>query len=275
MSSFRDENRASRYRFAMRPKWIASHVLILLLVVVMVNLGFWQLRRLDDKRTRNAAIEANQSLPTVALGELVQPGDGYDAGSRLAFRTVTVTGRYETGDEVMVRARSQNGQQGVWILTPLRRDDGTAVIVNRGFLPTQGVPDATPSEAAAPAGIVTVTGNVHATQTRGSFGAIDPPDGRLHDLARADIERIAHQVDYPVAPVWVELASSDPAGGAFPEPVPLPVLDEGPHLSYAVQWFIFSTIAIVGYPMILRRSARQEAQRANAPDPTGVEPAQV
>jgi cytochrome oxidase assembly protein ShyY1 len=55
----------------------------------------------------------------------------------------------------------------------------------------------------------------------------------------------------------LQLAEQQPdlAGDAL-TPVPLPPLDDGPHLSYAIQWFIFSTIALVGYPLILRRHAR-------------------
>jgi surfeit locus 1 family protein len=77
-------------------------------------------------------------------------------------------------------------------------------------------------------------------------------------MARADVARIAQQTGYPLLPAYLQLRSSDPAqGGAYPEPLPEPTLDEGPHLGYAVQWFLFSAIAMVGYPLILRRRARK------------------
>jgi len=53
----------SRYRFALRPRWILSHLLVLLLVIVMVNLGLWQLRRLHERTTYNASVRANESQP--------------------------------------------------------------------------------------------------------------------------------------------------------------------------------------------------------------------
>jgi cytochrome oxidase assembly protein ShyY1 len=248
----------SSYRFALRPKWILSHVLIVLLVVVMVNLGFWQLRRLHEKQAANRAVTSNTALPETSVDALLQPGDDFAAGRADAFRRVTATGTYDLANEVVVRARTLNEHPGVWVLTPLRLADGSAVLVNRGFLPTAGTPDAVPATAEPPTGTVTVTGLLQGTETRGTFGATDPSDGHLFDMARADVARVAHQTGYPLYPAYLQLKTSDPAqSGDFPTALPDPVLDEGPHLSYAIQWFLFSTIAVVGYPLILRRRARK------------------
>lgn len=245
-----------RYRFALRPKWILSHLLVLILVVVMISLGFWQLRRLDEKQAYNASVRANESAAVAPIDSLLHPNDPSRRGAEVAFRRVTVTGAYDTANEVIVRARSLNERPGVWIATPLRLASGDAVLVVRGFLPTQGTPDAVPADAEPPTGQVTVEGLVQETQTRGTFGPTDP-DGRLTNMARVDVARLQKQVPYTLYPVYVQLRSSQPAqAGAEPEVLPEPVLNDGPHLSYAVQWFIFSTIAIAGYPMILRRSAR-------------------
>jgi cytochrome oxidase assembly protein ShyY1 len=247
----------SRYRFALRPRWILSHVLIVLLVVVMVNLGFWQLRRLHEKQAANRAVRANTALPESPVDALLHAGDDFHAGSTDAFRRVTATGTYDLANEAIVRARTLNGQPGVWVLTPLRLPDGSALIVNRGFLPSAGTPDAVPAPAEPPGGAVTVHGLLQATETRGTFGATDPPDGHLFDLARADVARLGQQTGYPLYPAYLQLQTSEPAqqGGEGPTPLPEPTLDEGPHLSYAVQWFLFSCIAVIGYPLILRRRA--------------------
>ena len=247
----------ARYRFALRPKWILSHVLVLLLIVVMINLGFWQLRRLDEKKTHNAAVRRNEAVAVAPIETILQPSDPTSRGSELAFRRVTATGTYDTSNEVIVRARSSNSRPGVWVATPLRLPTGDGVIVVRGFLPTQGTPDAVPSGAEPPSGPVSVEGLVQETQTKGLFGPTDPGGVRLSDIARVDVERLQQQVPYHLYPVWLQLTSSSPAQvGGEPEVLPPPTLDEGPHFSYAIQWFIFSTIAAVGYPLILRRSAR-------------------
>jgi cytochrome oxidase assembly protein ShyY1 len=253
----------ARYRFALRPKWILSHVLILLLIVVMVNLGFWQLRRLHERQASNDRVRSNERPEPVPIDTLLKVTDPTSSGGALAFRRVTMTGTYDTSQEVIIRARSQDERPGVWVASPLRLADGSAVVIVRGFLPSQGTLEKVPTDAEPPSGNVTVTGIVQETQTKGVFGATDPADGHLGNLARVDVERIAQQVPYPVFPVYVQLQQSDPAqAGPNPEVLPEPVLDDGPHLSYAVQWFIFSTIAVVGYPMILRRSARQKEREA-------------
>jgi cytochrome oxidase assembly protein ShyY1 len=262
-----------RYRFVLRPKWLLSHVLVLILVVVMINLGFWQLRRLDERKTYNRSVRAHESLPVVPIGSLLRPDDPSSRGADLSFRRVTITGDYDTTDEVIIRARSLNERPGVWVATPLRLSSGDAVVVVRGFLPTQGTPDAVPADAEPPTGQITVEGLVQETQTRGTFGPTDPAEGRLSNMARVDVARMQKQTPYALYPVWVQLKSSQPAqAGPEPEVLPEPVLDEGPHLSYAVQWFIFSTIATVGYPLILRRSARNRGLIAVDPRAEPSEP---
>ena len=249
----------SRYRFALRPRWILSHILILVLIITMINLGFWQLRRLHEKKTYNASVRANESQPVQPVDAVLHPGDPVSEGHQLNFRRVTATGTYDTGNEIIVRARSLNSAPGVWVLTPLKLADGSGVIVLRGFLPSQGTLQRVPDDAEPPSGPVTITGLVQETQTKGLFESSDAADGRLTTMARADIARIAKQMPYPIAPAFVQLQTQDPGQpGPQPRVIPEVALDEGPHLSYAIQWFIFTTIAIVGYPLILRRKARDK-----------------
>jgi cytochrome oxidase assembly protein ShyY1 len=243
-----------------------SHLLVLALVTAMVSAGLWQLSRLQDKRDRNDRVAARTALPPVDVGGLADPG-AYDRVGDLEFRRVTAAGRYLPDDEVLVRSRSREGAPGSWVLTPLLLADGTAVVVNRGWIPNPGELHAVPAASAAPIGPVEVAGLVRLTETRGRFGPQDPADGRLTDLARADVARLDQQVDADLLPFVVQLLEQTPwpDRSGQPEPVPAPALDEGPHLSYAVQWFIFTTVAVVGYPLILRRRAR-DLEREGYPD---------
>lgn len=255
----------SRYRFALRPRWILSHVFVLALVAAMVSAGFWQLSRLQEKRDRNDRVTARTAVAPVDVAGLAEPG-AFDTVRDLEFRRVTASGRYLPAEEVLVRSRSLEGAPGSWVLTPLLLDDGTAVVVNRGWIPNPGELHEVPAASAAPTGPVEVAGLVRLAETRGRFGPQDPPEGRLTDLARADVARLDRQVDADLLPFWVQLLDQTPAPEASgqPQPVPAPALDEGPHLSYAVQWFIFTTVAVVGYPLILRRRARELAVEGEA-----------
>jgi cytochrome oxidase assembly protein ShyY1 len=249
------------WRFALTPKWIIRHVLVLALVVSMIMLAFWQLRRLDEKKDYKALVEARQEQPVANVSAVV-PADadiGGDAVSDVLYRRVRATGTYVADDTVVVENRTYNSAPGGWVLTPMRLADGTAVVVNRGFIgyDRDGEIVAPPP----PSGTVTIEGLVFPSQHRGSFGAVDPDQGHLDVLARVDLRRYAVQVDYELLPAYVQAVTSDPAeppaDPGRPELVALgpPVLDEGPHFSYAVQWFIFTTIAAGGYGILLRKVA--------------------
>ncbi|MEO6989610.1 MAG: SURF1 family protein, partial [Aquihabitans sp.] len=154
-----------------------------------------------------------------------------------------------------------------WVLTPLLMADGDAVVVNRGWFSNSGQYEAVPESFAAPTGPVSVTGLVRQTETRGSFGPTDPEGQTVTNLARVDIGRLDQQVPEDLLPLYIQLEQQDPAvTQTDPVPVPVPLPDEGPHLSYAVQWFIFSTVALIGYPMILVRRARDKGHAAKAVD---------
>jgi surfeit locus 1 family protein len=245
----------ARLRFLISPRWVLSHLLVILLVVVMINLGFWQLRRLDEKRDRNALVEARMDQPEVPLGDLLDAGDGGSAVDGVRYRKVRAIGTYDEGATIQVRNRSQDGAPGAWLVTPIAVEGGERVGVIRGFVGFR--PDGSFEPAEAPSGRVTVTGL-----------AMDPD--RLGGTAGHDLRPLL--AEDGVLPALLMADASDPpepngSDGADPEqatlePVPKPELDEGPHLGYAVQWFIFSTIAAVGYPIVLRRVVIRRGKEA-------------
>jgi surfeit locus 1 family protein len=258
------------YRFLWRPWWIVSHIFVLALVVLFVNLGFWQLRRLDERRTYNALVESRQDLAPASLTELVPdgPAASADAVDEVTFRSVSVTGTYAPEDEVLIRNRTYDGVPGFWMVTPLVLDDGSAVAVNRGWVPFANTsPDGPWPDYAPPAGRVTVDGMVRESQARSTGlvgGPVDAEEGRLSTLSRLDVARLDQQVDDDLYPLAVDLRSQQPAqSGDLPLPVPAPELDEGPHLNYAGQWFIFATLTAIVYPLLLRRVARNKAAESD------------
>jgi surfeit locus 1 family protein len=252
------------YRFLLKPRWILSHVLVLALVIVLVNLGFWQLHRLDQKRDFNALVESRTDLPAEPVDDVLPASAGFADADAVVYRTVTAEGTYVPDEEVIVRSRTYQSESGAWLLTPLRLDDGTAVLVNRGWVPVQAGIERKP-EWAPPPGTVRVEGLLVATQVRGRFGAVDPEGERLETVARADVARLQQQVDEDLIPAVLQLDTQEPGQpGDFPVAIGPPELSEGPHLNYAGQWFIFATIAAVGYPLMLRRIAHSRAKEAAA-----------
>ena len=233
------------YRFLLKPRWIAFHVLVLALMVTMVNLGFWQLRRLDERKAANREVSSRTAAAVVPIDNL--PADPHAA----QWRRVTVAGVWDPAGQVLIRNRSLDGQPGLHVVTPLTDSAGHAVLVNRGFIPLADEAQP-PSPAAGP---VTVVGRVRVTQERGSLGPRDPATGTLTTLNRVDVARIQQQSAVTLAPFYLELVTENPAPANAPVPLPLPGLDEGPHLSYAIQWFIFTACAAAGWVLVVRKSA--------------------
>lgn len=203
-----------------------------------VRLGVWQLDRLRQRRERNAVLLAARALPPVALAGAVSLDSVRD-------RRVYARGRYDYGQERFWRPRSYEGVPGVDLVTPLRLPDGSAVLVDRGWVPS---PDAYHVDQAAyregdSAAVLGVA--MQAPRTRGD---VDP--AALRD-----------SVPYAVLPfVLQELPPSTALERSLPPGLarwPMPELSDGPHLSYAIQWFSFALISVVGSLALVRqRSGR-------------------
>jgi len=248
------------YRFLLRPRWVVLHVLVLVAVVVMVNLGLWQLRRLDERRDRNALIEARADSPPVSVTAVLSALDDRTEAEASEWTSVEATGTYDTDAEVLVRNRSYQGIPGYHVLTPLRLSSGTALVVNRGWVPLAAEVQRRPDVPPPPPGEVHVVGRLRPSQERGRFGPQDPGEGHLDVLSRADLGRLGQQVPYDLLPAYVELVAQQPAPADGPLLIPEPDLDEGPHLSYAVQWFLFSAFAVAGWVILVRREVTKEGK---------------
>ncbi len=232
----------STYRFLVTPKWIAFHLLVVVAVVTMINLALWQLRRLDERQQFNAQVRANSGQPVVAFDEiradLANP-------STIEWRQVRVTGTYVPDHQFLVVNRSQNGDTGRNVVDALQLDDGSLLVVNRGFVPTA---DAVPPP---PQGSVEVTGRLRVSEQRKTGQPADEAVEDLTEIRRIDIEVLSQQFDATVQPMYVEAQTPD---ADSLQPIVDPVLDEGPHLSYAIQWFVFSACVIAGWVLAVRRS---------------------
>ncbi len=176
---------------------------------------------------------------------------------------MTATGTYLADEEVAHRNRDLDGQGGFDWLTPLRLDDGQAILVRRGFVPPTQMAGTDPTVAPPPSGEVTVTGWLELSRPQPSgFGAgfapSDPDSGQLDTVFHSDVARIGQQTSADLLPMVLHLAEQDPAQDQpLPVPQPLPEPDLSQNLSYAVQWFVFTAIAIIGYAIVLWRKRHE------------------
>jgi cytochrome oxidase assembly protein ShyY1 len=256
----------ARYRWALRPGWILSHLFVLACVVAFVCLGMWQFNRLMGRREANDIIRSRQAMAVVPVDEVMGAGSSPDEVADAVFRQVTISGTYAVDDQVLIRNRSNHGSPGYWVVTPLTTRDGEAVAINRGWIPIQTGDAASPDFYAPPAGTVSVTGLVVDSQEQSGLGVTDPEGERLATLSRVDVPRLQQQAADDLYPMFVNLVSQEPAQASqLPEPVPPPELTDGSHLNYTGQWFIFAALTVIVYPLLLRRTARnKDAEAAEA-----------
>ncbi len=242
-------------RRLLSPAWILSHLLVAGLMVATLNLGFWQLRRLEARREYNAVVDARASRPVVPLAEALDSIQEGATPEELRYARVQVPGRWDLGAEVYLANRSRDGVAGVHVVALFRVDDiypGLGVAVDRGFVPRPLYLAGDRSAWAPAPGQVVMAGALDVGRS-GERGDADEVD-------RIDLDALAERWGLSLAPMWIREATSPGVDGStvWPAPAAVEDLGDGSHLSYAVQWFIFTLIGLGGYPLVLVRLARQD-----------------
>ncbi len=234
--------------------WILSHLFVLFMVVFMVNLGFWQLRRLDERKASNTEIRTAMAADPVDFDSLspTEPPP--------AYTPVVVSGQYDGSHEMLIANRTFESQSGSWLVTPLKLDDGRVIAVVRGWVPRLWVAGSDTRDASAPSGRVTIEGLTFESLAGGKV-ASESVAG-LPELNRMDASRFDEVTGLSFEQTWIRLQAQVPEQGVLPVPVPVRDLDNGPHLSYAIQWFFFSTATVVVYYLILKRKSEEWAKEA-------------
>jgi surfeit locus 1 family protein len=240
-----------------QPKWIVATVFVVVVAAVFIRLGFWQLDRLERKQMMNQIGEERIEAEAVSLAALIADAEG-DVET-LEYRRVFVSGTYDLSGEVLIRSQVHLGQAGFHVITPLVADDGWAVLVNRGWVPL--TMDTPPVEARPDTGRQRVEGWIQLAQARPALGPEDLPGDQVI-FNRVDIGRIGEQMAHDVASVYIVAINDEE--NELPAPVDLPDFDDdGPHLGYAIQWFGFAAVAVVGFYFLFRRKG---VSRHSPPD---------
>lgn len=227
-------------------KWLFTTLLVFAAAAVCIRLGIWQLDRLDQRRVFNLQVETMRASSVLDLNEGI-PEDI----SSMEWRAAKVTGKYDFENQIALRNMYNGSQYGYHLVTPLLFD-GAAVLVDRGWIP----PDADWRSYDEP-GMVTVSGQLRLGSGKPAIGGVAdalPAAGeKLQLWNNFDLEHMIPQFPYPIFKVYLQ-PNVDAADTTPPIPYqPVIELTEGPHFGYALQWFSFAVIFLVGYLFFLRK----------------------
>jgi cytochrome oxidase assembly protein ShyY1 len=226
-------------------RWVGFTAIVIVSIIGFGLLSRWQWDRADERRVERLAISQAQVLQDVDSVEDLPE-----------FTRVNISGTYDNEDTRLVRQRPLDGGNGYWVMTPLDANSGTRIWVIRGWVGASTIATEVPQVPSAPMGQTIVSGAVRNFE--------DP----LEDVYGLPVGVVAKMsVEELTTPGFinsfdnrvVQLISSKPSSGEIVI-VPLPEVDEGQNISYAVQWILFALVAIIGWFIFLRREAETPSE---------------
>jgi surfeit locus 1 family protein len=260
------------------PAGVIGSVLLLGVVLLCIRLGFWQVERHQQRRALNEAVASRMDLPPLEDLSALQDT------AETVYRVVLVRGTFDHERTIVLPGRSFRGVPGVYVLTPLRPfGQADAVLVNRGWAPSADASTVDLSELTRPDTAVVRGLVLPFPDAAHSMAQREPPAQPGREAFRRvwftiDPAALRAQYPYPLLPALLQDLAEPPAGGSRysrmavagpPYPVRLepPPLDAGPHAGYAVQWFAFGLIGIIGWIALVVRS---RAPQRTAPPPAAI-----
>ena len=245
------------WRFALNRRWIGYLAAAVVFAFLCVLLSQWQFARRDEALVEVTRVIENYDESPVPLASALPSLDVFDADKK--WLPVMITGEYLADEQLLVRNRPFNGAPGFEVLTPLLLDDGSVFVVDRGWVEPGSTADAPVAVPAPPDGRVTVI--AHLKPREPALLGRTAPEGQIPTIELGAVASLLDRPTYTGA--YGLLESESPAPATRPAAAVRPQPDEGPHLSYAVQWIVFAIFGFGG----LAYALRQEYRLINADDP--------
>jgi cytochrome oxidase assembly protein ShyY1 len=248
-----------RVKFLFSRRWILFALVVAAAAWGATELGQWQFHRLDERRHDNTLVARNLERPPVPVEDVLSVQE--PVSHEEEWRRVTARGTWDDEHTIVLKYQTRGGKAGVDVVTPLVTEDGTAVLVDRGWMATENTGGQRPETPAVVSGPVTVTGWVRANGTGSST--------RVSDLSTRALssEAIAEVVPYPLMQGFLDLDKQSPPPDEPLEAHELPETgSEGPHFFYGLQWWFFGALAVFGFGYLAwdERRMRREAGEASA-----------
>jgi len=244
--------------FAFSRRWAGYLALAVIFAIACSFLAAWQLNRRAEARLEINRIDKNFSSTPAPIDSVLGSLGAFDVSQR--WIPVSVTGTYLVDETILVRNRPYSGQSGFDVLVPLLRADGTVFIVDRGWVQPGNTSDSPDYIPHPPPGVITVVARLKASEP--AIAGRSAPNGQVATIELPSISAMLSQPMFTGA--YGVLVSETPRPTEEPPlPAVKPERDEGPHLSYALQWYLFAIFGFLGFAYALR----QEYRLVNIDDP--------
>ncbi|AJT40889.1 SURF1 family protein [Psychromicrobium lacuslunae] len=240
------------YRFLFSSKWLGYLLVAVLFAIACLGLGLWQMARKAEVDAAAHKVANNYSAAPLNYQQAKGQFENLDLAKE--WTPVSLTGVYDLDGQRIVRNRPLNGQPGYEVVIPLKLSNGDAVVIDRGWLPIgdkdPGRPDSIP---APPSGTVTVLARLRPGEVKLQRGA---PEGQL---ASIELKDYAQQLNYPLLTgAYAAMYQESPAATVTPAALSVPAFDNGTNFSYALQWFAFGVLFLVGYGYVVRQQVKMD-----------------
>jgi cytochrome oxidase assembly protein ShyY1 len=247
-------------RLALSTRWLVGLVLTVVFALITTLFGLWQWDRRGEAVAEMERVESNYDQAPVTINELLTDGRGFDPDTK--WRPVTLEGEYQADQQLLVRTRPRGGQVGFDVVVPFVTEGGDAYLVSRGWVPTgdeQDGPDLVPPP---PTGRVVLVARVLPGEA--TIDGRGAPEGQL---ATVNLEQAAQATGFALYPhAYLAMASETPSVSPTPLRQQKPMLDEGPHLSYTFQWYLFGILGFIAWGYLLREEFRRRQGIARPKD---------
>lgn len=238
-------------RLALSTRWLVGLVLTVVFALITTLFGLWQWDRRGQAVAEMERVENNYDQAPVVIDELLTDTNGFDPD--IKWRSVTLEGEYHTDQQLLVRTRPRGGQVGFDVVVPFVTADNDAYLVSRGWVPTgeeQDGPDRVPPP---PSGSIALVARLLPGEV--TIDGRGAPEGQL---ATVNLERASAATGFNLYPhAYLAMASETPAVSPTPLLQQKPMLDEGPHLSYTFQWYLFGFLGFIAWGYLLREEFRR------------------
>ncbi len=249
-------------RLVLSRRWLTMLTVTAVFAVACLFLGRWQWHRHEARTARAEQINSHYLASPVPLASAMPPKAGAKLPPAQEWTLVTATGRYAASRLMLVRNRPNNGVYGYEVVVPLQLGGGRSLLVDRGWIPngrTAAEPSRTP---ATPAGAVTVTGWLRPGEP--SLGRT-MSNGQLASINLTEAEAQADTSLYGA--YLIRRSETGPPGVAIEHPQALeqPDTGQGPHLAYALQWWLAAPVGFVLVFFGIRREHLENSETAEQP----------